>query len=89
MLKLSFVPSLERIRPAQFFIFKFKALFGSKLRATKNKLFLRKFVKRFLILLISSNLAFLAPLANKDANIRNRYNYVPHLTQDTNGKVIN
>ena len=24
---------------------------------------------------------------NKGANIRNRYNQVPHLTQDTNGKV--
>ena len=26
---------------------------------------------------------------SKGANIRNRYNQVPHLTQDTNGKVIN
>ena len=26
---------------------------------------------------------------SKDANIRNRYNQVPHLTQDTNGKVTN
>ena len=26
---------------------------------------------------------------NKGAKIRNRYNQVPHLTQDTNGKVIN
>ena len=26
---------------------------------------------------------------NKGANIRNRYNQVPHLTQDTNGKVTN
>ena len=25
----------------------------------------------------------------KDAKIRNRYNQVPHLTQDTNGKVTN
>ena len=25
----------------------------------------------------------------KGAKIRNRYNQVPHLTQDTNGKVIN
>ena len=25
----------------------------------------------------------------KGAKIRNRYNHVPHLTQDTNGKVIN
>ena len=24
---------------------------------------------------------------SKDAKIRNRYNQVPHLTQDTNGKV--
>ena len=26
---------------------------------------------------------------NKDAKIRNRYNQVPHLTHDTNGKVTN
>ena len=26
---------------------------------------------------------------SKDAKIRNRYNQVPHLTQDINGKVIN
>ena len=26
---------------------------------------------------------------SKDAKIRNRYNQVPHLTQDTNEKVIN
>ena len=26
---------------------------------------------------------------SKDAMIRNRYNQVPHLTQDTNGKVTN
>ena len=26
---------------------------------------------------------------SKDAKIRNRYNRVPHLTQDTNGKVTN
>ena len=26
---------------------------------------------------------------SKDAKIRNRYNHVPHLTQDTNGKVTN
>ena len=38
--------------------FKFKAPFGSNLRATKNELFLRKFIKRFPILLISSNLGF-------------------------------
>ena len=28
-------------------------------------------------------------LSNKVAKIRNRYNQVPHLTQDTNGKVTN
>ena len=36
------IPSPERIRPVHFFIFKFKANFGSKLRATKNKLFFTK-----------------------------------------------
>ena len=45
-----------------FFIYKFEALFGSKLRATKYKLVSRKIAKRCPILLISSNLAFLAPL---------------------------
>ena len=29
------------------------------------------------------------PKASKGAKIRNRYNQVPHLTQDTNGKEIN
>ena len=28
-------------------------------------------------------------VSNKAAKIRNRYNQVPHLTQDTNGKVTN
>ena len=28
-------------------------------------------------------------IVNKGAKIRNRYNQVPHLTQDTNGKLIN
>ena len=28
-------------------------------------------------------------IVNKGAKIRNRYNQVPHLTQDTNGKVTN
>ena len=28
-------------------------------------------------------------VSNKDAKIRNRYNQVPHLTKDTNGKVTN
>ena len=32
--------------------------------------------------------AFLGKVS-KGANIRNRYNQVPHLTQDTNGKVTN
>ena len=36
--KSNFIPSLERIRPVQFFTFMFKALFGSILRATENKL---------------------------------------------------
>ena len=31
----------------------------------------------------------LGMLVRKDAKIRNRYNQVPHLTQDTNGKVTN
>ena len=36
--------------------------------------------------------ASLVPLdvkVNQGAKIRNRYNQVPHLTQDTNGKVTN
>ena len=31
----------------------------------------------------------MCPQSNKVAKIRNRYNQVPHLTQDTNGKVTN
>ena len=42
----------------------------------------------------SKNLSFLNSLynlskVNKGAKIRNRYNQVPHLTKDTNGKVTN
>ena len=44
------------------FIFKFNALFLSILKATENKLILRKYVKRCPILLISFNLAFHSPL---------------------------
>ena len=32
---------------------------------------------------------FWAPKVSKGAMIRNQYNQVPHLTQDTNGKVTN
>ena len=38
------------------------SVMGSILRATENKMILRKFVKRCPILLISSNLAFLSHL---------------------------
>ena len=34
-------------------------------------------------------IALLAVQVRKGAKIRNRYNQVPHLTQDTNGKVTN
>ena len=44
------------------FIFKFKAPFGSKLRASENKPILRIFLKRSLIYIRSSNLTYLAPL---------------------------
>ena len=33
--------------------------------------------------------AFSICKVSKGAKIRNRYNQIPHLTQDTNGKVIN
>ena len=46
----------------QFFIFKFKALFGSKLRATGNKPISRIFLKRSLMPVRSSNMTYLAPL---------------------------
>ena len=55
---------------------------------------IRKKYVRKLKLLTHTNLApFSGPLVHskvsKDANIGNRYNQVPHLTQDTNGKVTN
>ena len=37
----------------------------------------------------SAFLLFACNKVSKGANIRNRYNQVPHLTQDTNGKVTN
>ena len=39
--------------------------------------------------LCSSKLAINQSKVSKGAKIRNRYNQVPHLTQDTNGKVTN
>ena len=35
------------------------------------------------------NIGFMIIEVSKGAKIRNRYNQVPHLTQDTNGKVTN
>ena len=37
----------------------------------------------------STNYVCMAIKVSKGAKIRNRYNQVPHLTQDTNGKVTN
>ena len=61
MLKSLSRHSLESIRSEQFFIFKSKALFGSKLMATKNKPISQIFFKRSLIPILSSNLTYLAP----------------------------
>ena len=36
---------------------------------------------------VSKTIFYLLEKVSKDAKIRNRYNQVPHLTQDTNGKV--
>ena len=36
-----------------------------------------------------SFISFMVTKVSKGAKIRNRYNQVPHLTQDTNGKVTN
>ena len=38
---------------------------------------------------IMNEIVFLRSKVSKGAKIRNRYNQVPHLTQDTNGKVTN
>ena len=35
------------------------------------------------------HITILQNVESKGAKIRNRYNQVPHLTQDTNGKVTN
>ena len=40
-------------------------------------------------LLYASHSSFWALKVSNGAKIRNRYNQVPHLTQDTNGKVTN
>ena len=74
--------SLERIRPVQFSIFKFKALFRSILRATENKLILGKFVKRCHILLISSNLAFdIVNFPFLDGDVPRRPSYGVYISQ--------
>ena len=38
---------------------------------------------------VLSNIYIVILKVSKGAKIRNRYNIVPHLTQDTNGKVTN
>ena len=48
-------------------------------------LFIYLYLKRAAHLAINASL----PCVSKGAKIRNRYNQVPHLTQDTNGKVTN
>ena len=45
-----------------FLFLSLRHFFGSKLRATENKSTLRIFLKRSLILIMSSNLTYLAPL---------------------------
>ena len=44
---------------------------------------------RYLDCVSASRVWFLVVKVSKGAKIRNRYNQVPHLTQDTNGKVTN
>ena len=39
--------------------------------------------------ILNSSISFGIMKVSKGAKIRNRYNKVPHLTQDTNGKVTN
>ena len=39
--------------------------------------------------MLNMNIHILSMYVSKGAKIRNRYNQVPHLTKDTNGKVIN
>ena len=44
------------------------------------------------IYILSTTIAYLSVIednVSKGSNMRNRYNQVPHLTQDTNGKVTN
>ena len=41
------------------------------------------------LMYIKKNRCFVRMKESKGAKIRNRYNQVPHMTQDTNGKVIN
>ena len=47
------------------------------------------YFKDIIMLLNTFNLATGHIKVSKGAKIRNRYNQVPHLTQDTNGKVTN
>ena len=53
----------------------------------------KKYVRKLKLLTHTKLAPFSVPLVHskvsKDANIGNRYNQVPHLTQDTNGKVTN
>ena len=44
---------------------------------------------RFLFITIKINQLICVKQASKGSKIRNRYNQVPHLAQDTNGKVTN
>ena len=42
---------------------------------------------RYLDDILNINNVYFDNMVSKDAKIRNRYNQVPYLTQDTNGKV--
>ena len=46
-------------------------------------------VRFFFFIFFYSFISFMVTKVSKGAKIRNRYNQVPHLTQDTNGKVTN
>ena len=76
-----------------------KLLFGCKVRSVRTKIYYNRCVYRAATKLYSNKVTKTFPKTrltqeilvkvSKEAKIRNRYNQVIHLTQNTNGKVTN
>ena len=70
-------------------VYKFKRIVGKPNFSDQFKNIVKRFIKVECNLDVMHHSACLIVKVSNGAKIRNRYNQVPHLTQDTNGKVTN